>query len=150
MRWTGGRILGWSAAACWLAAWFLPVVDDYPGWAAFQATLTGPFRESFPVRGEDAVIQLMSASTNAVFVVLFAHWFLDRISRPMLYLKVALACLLINLYWLVEMLRAGEHDGLLAGYYVWLASFALLVALGALSGASARRTSRTPRDDTPA
>jgi hypothetical protein len=142
------RVVGWAAAACWLAAWFLPVLEDYPGWAAFHATLTGPFRENFPTGGEDAVAQLLSASTNAVFVVLFAHWFLDRITRPALFLKVALACLLLDLYWLVEMLRAGEH-ALLAGYYVWLASFALLVALGAISVVSARRTSKTPTGDTP-
>jgi len=141
-------MVGWAAAACWLAAWFLPVIENYPGWAAFHATLTGPFRENSPTGGEDAVAQLLSASTNAVFVVLFAHWFLDRITRPTLFLKVALACLLLDLYWLVEMLRAGERV-LLAGYYVWLASFALLVALGAISVVSARRTSRTPTGGTP-
>jgi hypothetical protein len=143
------RVLGWSAAACWLAAWVLPVIDDYPGWAAFRAALTGPFRESFPTSGEDAVAQLLSALTNVVFVILFAHWSLDRITRPALFLKVALACLLLDLYWLVEMLRAGERTSLLAGYYTWLGSFALLVAIGTISVVSARRTSRTPTGDTP-
>jgi TM2 domain-containing membrane protein YozV len=63
---------------------------------------------------------------------------------------VALACLLLNLYGLVEMLRAGERTGLLVGYYVWLLAFALLLALGVLSVVSARRTSRTPTAGTPA
>jgi hypothetical protein len=144
------RILGWSAAACWLAAWFLPVVDNHPGWDAFYSTLTGPFRESSPTRGEDAVIHLLSASTNAVFVVLFAHWYLERLARPAMFLKVALACLLLNLYWPVQLLRVGELSGLLVGYYAWELSFALLVAIGVLSAVSARRTSRTPRADTPA
>ena len=143
------RTLGWAAGACWLASWFLPVIENYPGWAAFHTVLTGPFRENFPMRGEDAVIHLLSVSTNAVFLALFAHWFFDRIVRPALFLKVALACLLLNSYWLVEMLRAGER-GLLAGYYLWLASFALLVAIGAISVVSARRTSKTPRAGTPA
>lgn len=150
MRLAAGRLPGWGAAVCWLAAWFLPVIDDYPGWAAFRAALTGPFRENFPTRGEDAIAQLLSALTNVAFVVLFAHWYLGRVTRPALFLKVALACLLLNLYWLVEMLRSGERSGLLAGYYAWLASFALLVAAGVISVVSARRTSKTPRAGTPA
>jgi len=143
------RALGWAAGACWLVSWFLPVVDGYPGWSAFYTVLVSPFRENFPTRGEDAVIHLLSAATNAVFLVLFAHWLLERITRPGMFLKVALICLLINLYWPVEMLRAHEH-GLLWGYYAWEASFALLLAIGVLSAVSARRTSKTPRDGTPA
>ena len=122
------RVLGWAAAACWLASWFLPVIDDYPGWAAFYTVLVGPFREKFPISGEDAVIQLVSVATNVGFVVLFAHWLLQRITRPSMFLKIALACFIANLYWPVEMLRAGERGGLLAGYYAWEASFALIHA----------------------
>ena len=144
------RLLGWAAGACWLASWFLPVTEGYQGWGAFYTVLVSPFRENFPTRGEDAVIHLLSASTNAIFLVLFAHWLLDRISRPGMFIKVALVCLLINLYWPVEMLRAGEYHGLLAGYYAWQLSFALLVAIGVLSAVSARRTSKTPRAGTPA
>ena len=150
MKLTAGRLPGWGAAACWLASWFLPVIGDHSGWEAFYAALTGPFRENFPTRGEDAIAQLLSALTNVVFAVLFAHWYLGRITRPALFLKVALACLLLNLYWLVEMLRAGERSGLLAGYYAWLAAFALLVAAGVISVVSARRTSKTPTAGTPA
>ena len=39
---------------------------------------------------------------------------------------------------------------LLIGYYVWLAAFALLVAVGALNVVSVRRTSKTPTAGTPA
>jgi len=85
-----------------------------------------------------------------VFVVLFANWQRGQVTRPALFLKVAIACLLLNLYWLVEMLRAGERDALLVGYYVWLAAFALMVTLGILSVVSSRRTSRTPTAGTPA
>jgi len=144
------QLLGWSAAACWGVAWFLPVVEGLAGWAAFRAALEAPFRQNFPPRGDDVVPQLLSALTNVVFVVLFANWQRGRVTRPLLFLKVALACLLLNLYWLVEMLRAGEHDALLAGYYVWLAAFALLVTLGILSVVSDRRTSKTPTAGTPA
>jgi hypothetical protein len=144
------RILGWGAALCWLAAWFLPVMDDFNGWNAFVAALEGPFRQRFATAGEDAVPQILSALTNVAFVVLFAHWLRRAITWPSMFLKVSIACLLLDLYWLVQMLRAGEHTGLLAGYYVWLAAFALLVAIGAISVVSARRTSRTPTAGTPA
>ena len=144
------QLLGWSSAACWLLAWFLPVVDGYRGWAAFRTALEAPFRAEFPVRGDDVVPQVLSALTNVVFVVLFANWQRRQVTRPALFLKVAIACLLLNLYWLVEMLRAGERDALLVGYYVWLAAFALMVTLGILSVVSSRRTSRTPTAGTPA
>ena len=143
------QILGWSAAGCWLASWFLPVMIDCAGWEAFRAALQGPFREKFRTPGEDAVPQVLSALTNVAFVVLFAHWLRRAITRPSLFLKVAIACLLLNLYWVVQMLRAGERDALLVGYYVWLAAFALMVALGILSVVSARRTSKTPTAGTP-
>lgn len=138
------RQLGWAAAACWLASWFLPVIEGYPGWAAFRAAISGPFRESFPVRGDDAVPQLLSALTNVAWLLLFWYWRRGAISNWTLYLKVAIACLLIDLYWLVQMLRAGEYQALLSGYYAWLLAFALLVALAAVNVVSARRTSRTP------
>jgi hypothetical protein len=144
------QLLGWSAAACWCVAWFLPVVEGYAGWAAFRAALEAPFRHSVPMRGEDLVPQLLSALTNVVFVVLFANWQRGQVTRPPLFLKVAIACLLLNLYWLVEMLRAGERAALLVGYYVWLAAFALMVTLGIVSVVSNRRTSKTPTDGTPA
>jgi hypothetical protein len=142
--------LGGVAAACWLASWFLPVVPDYAGWQAFRAALAGPFRASFPVAGNDAIAQVLSALSNVAFVAWFWSWRRGRRLRPTLFLKLAIICLLLNLYWLVEMLRAGEYRGLLVGYYTWLASFALLVALGAVNVVSDRRTSRTPTDGTPA
>ena len=144
------KLLGWSAAACWFIAWFLPVIEGYPGWAAFRSALSAPFRQDFPVRGDDFVPQVLSALTNVAFVVLFANWQRGQVTRPLLFLKIAISCLLLNLYWFVEMLRAGERTALLPGYYVWLAAFALMVALGILSVVSARRTSRTPTADTPA
>ena len=137
------RILAWCALACWLASWFLPVLDDYTGWAAFLAALEGPFRDPFPTRGEDAIAQFLSALTNLAFAALFLHWIRGRVTRPRLFAKLALFCLVLNLYWLVESIRAGESRALLAGYYVWLAAFALLVASGAIS-AVPDRTSKTP------
>jgi glucan phosphoethanolaminetransferase (alkaline phosphatase superfamily) len=144
------RWLAWLAAACWLASWLLPVVDDYPGWAAFRAALTGPFRDPMPVGAEESIPQVLSAFTNVIFAGLFLTWLGGRIKLPALFLKVAIACLILNLYWLVMMYRAGGIGDLLAGYYVWLAAFVLLVAVGTISVVSARRTSRTPTAGTPA
>ena len=127
----------------------LPVLDHYSGWQAFVTALRGPFLDSDPTRGDAAILQLLSALTNVAFVALSMHY-RKGITRPWLYLKLALLCLLIDLYWLVEALRAGEAASLLIGYYVWLMAFALLVTLGAVSVVSARRTSKTPTADTPA
>lgn len=144
------RLLGWGAVACWLISWFLPVVEGYPGWAAFYTALTGPFRPDFPVRGDDSVPQLLSALTNGVFFIQVVQWLRGQMPRPSMFLKISIACLVCNLYWLVAMLRAGERSALLAGYYLWLAAFALLVAAGVIRAVSARRTSRTPTGGTPA
>jgi hypothetical protein len=146
---TAARNLAWCAMACWLASWFLPVLDDYAGWAAFRAAMQGPFRDPFPTRGEHAIGQILSALTNVVFIALFLNLVRGRVARPWLFTKAALVCLLLNLYWLVEMIRAGERGALLVGYYTWLAAFALLVASGVISAVSDRRTSKTPRADTP-
>ena len=127
---TAERLLAWAAAACWLAAWFMPVTDGIAGWEAFEAAILASFRNQYPARGEFAITSVASALTNVVFVLLFLQWARGRDTRPTLFAKIALICVIINLFWLVEMLRSGERSGLLAGYYVWLASFALLVAVG--------------------
>ena len=141
--------LGWAAAACWSASWCLPVVEDYPGWAAFWTVISAPFRGTFPLGAEDSIPQIFSALTNVVFVVLFALWSRGRSMRPTLFVKIALACLIINLYWPVQMLRDGQSGVLLVGYYLWLAAFAMLFALAVISAVSNRRTSKTPTAGTP-
>lgn len=142
--------LGWTAAGCWLASWFLPVVDNHLGWEAFRMAITGPFREYYAVRGDEAVPQVLSALSNVVYVVLLWGWFRRHLPRPSMFLKLASACMLLNLYWPVWMLRAGELRALQMGYYVWLAAFALLVALATINVVSARRTSKIPKGDRPA
>lgn len=138
------QVIGWAAAACWLTSWFLPVVDDYPGWAAFWAALNAPFRGAIQSSAEDSVPSVLSALTNVVFLALWLGWARQRMTRATLFLKMALTCLLVNLYWLVQALRDGNAGDLLGGYYAWLAAFALLLALAILNVVSARRTSRTP------
>ena len=143
------RSLGWGAAACWLASWFLPVMKTTRDGRHFARAVEGPFREKFRTPGEDAVPQVLSALTNVVFVCC-SRTAAPGLTRPALFLQVAIACLLLNLYWLVQMLRAASTPVWLRGYYAWLLAFALLVVLGAISVVSARRTSKTPTGDTPA
>ena len=72
------KALAWTAAALFAASWFLPVLDDVPGWMAFRYALAPlvPFRDrdAGSVGWEDSAPQLMSALTNLVFVLLFALW----------------------------------------------------------------------------
>jgi hypothetical protein len=144
------RCLAAAALLCWIAAWFLPVIPDFPGWAAFRAALAGPFNEAYPRRGPDSIPQVLSALTNVAFVILLQAWYRSAIRNPGMFLRVAIACVLLNLYWPMQAWREGELGSLLAGYYVWLAAFVLLLALGVFNAVSARRTSRTPTDGTPA
>ena len=144
------RVLASGAVGCWIASWFLPVIEHYAGWAAFRAALAGPFTEGYPGRGPESIPQVLSALTNVAFVNMLYLWHRGGVTKPALFAKVALVCLLVNLYWPVQMLRAGVRDGLLIGYYLWLASFVLLLALSVVIAVSDRRTSRTPTGGTPA
>jgi hypothetical protein len=145
LQWLLARI----ALAAWLASWFLPVVDGYSGWAAFRAAIEGPFRHAFPTAPEDAIPQVFSALTNLAFPYMFFLLTRGRVAHAGRFLQAALLCLVLDLYWLAQIARANELEKLLAGYYVWVTAFALLVAVGAISAVSSRRTSRTPTAGTP-
>jgi hypothetical protein len=103
-----------------------------------------PFRDAISMPWEDNVPQVLSALTNLVFVILFALWVAKQMFRPGLFVRIALACLLLNLYWLVKAWRDDGLADLLYGYYVWLSAFALMLAVAVLTAFAARRTSRTP------
>ncbi len=142
------RQIARAAALLWLISWLLPVFDDIVGWQAFRYALSSlwPYqgRESSEI--DDAVPHVLSASTNVVFIILAAHVELGRVTRSGLFLRVTIACLLLNLYWLVQLIRDGSAGELQVGYYAWLVAFALLV----VSGVSIHRTSRTPTAGMPA
>jgi hypothetical protein len=147
------KALAWTAATLFAASWFLPVLDDMPGWTAFRYALAPlvPFRDrdEGSVGWEDSAPQLMSALTNVVFVLLFALWATRQGPRPGLFVRVALACFLLNLYWFVSAWRDNALKDLLLGYYVWLAAFALLLAVASLIAFATGRTSKTPTAGTP-
>lgn len=143
--------LMWTAAAMFLASWFLPVLEDVPGWMAFRYALAPlvPYADAMETGWEDNVPQVLSALTNVMFLLLFALWLARQMFRPGMFVRLALACLLLNLYWWVKAFREQGLADLLYGYYVWLLAFALLLAAAALNAFASRRTSRTPTGDRP-
>jgi hypothetical protein len=141
----------WLAVFAFLASWFLPVADRMAGWEAFRYALAPliPFRDTGTPASEDNIPRVLSALTNLVFVILIVLWQTKQSFRPGLFLRIALACLLINLYWPVMAWRAGELATLQSGYYAWEAAFALLTAAAIITASATRRTSRTPTAGTP-
>jgi len=142
------RQIGRAAALLWLASWLLPAVEDIVGWQAFRYALSSlwPYQGHQSSEVDDAAPHVLSASTNVVFIILAAHVELGRVTRSGLFLRVAIACFLLNIYWLVQLVRDDSAGALEVGYYAWLAAFALLV----VSGVSIHRTSKTPTAGMPA
>lgn len=147
------KLLMWLAAAAFAASWFLPVLDGMPGWMAFRYALAPlvPYRDTGASLWEDNVPRVLSALTNLMFVILFSLWLARQMFRPGLFVRITLACVLLNLYWLVLAWRdRGGVDDLRLGYHVWLLSYLLLFAAAVLTAFASRRTSRTPTVGTPA
>jgi hypothetical protein len=140
------NVLVWTAGAAFAASWFMPVLADVPGWMAFRYALAPlvPYSSAADQAWDDAVPHVLSALTNVVFIVLFALWVTKQTIRPGLFVRIALACFLLNLYWFVTAWREQGLADLLVGYYVWMAAFALMLAVAAIIAAASRRTSTTP------
>lgn len=143
--------LAWTAAALFTASWFLPVLEAVPGWMAFRYALAPlvPFRDAGTIGWEDSAPQVMSALTNVVFVILFALWATRQRPRSGMFVRIALVCFLIDLYWFVTAWRENGVEDLLVGYYVWLAAFASLLGVAILIALEDRRASKTPSAGTP-
>lgn len=139
------RVLVWFAALAFLMSWFLPALEGVPGWAAFRHALSPlvPFGPAAQL-GEHSVPAVLSALTNVMFVVLFGLWIARQMFRPGMFVRLALACVLLNLYWLMQAIRDDDLASLRVGYYVWLAAFMLMLAAAILTACEGRRTSRTP------
>ncbi len=118
------------ATIAFVAAWWLPVLEDLPGWMAFRYSLSS----LLPYKGvgggmsfSDAAPQVISALTNFIFMAVALALY-HRRGRPALLIRIAVGCLLVNSYWFAQSARSSEIAVLLVGYYVWLLAFALLVA----------------------
>jgi hypothetical protein len=145
------NILVWTAGAAFVASWFMPVLEDVPGWMAFRYALSPlvPYSAGAEQTWEDSVPQVLSALTNVVFVILFALQVCRQTMRPGLFVRITIACVLLNLYWFVKGWREHNLDDLLPGYYLWLLAFALMLGVAIVTAAAARRTSTTPTAGTP-
>jgi hypothetical protein len=124
----------------------MPVLDAVPGWMAFRYALAPlvPFGDPGELTWEDSIPHVLSALTNVVFVILWGLWAAKQTVRPGLFVRITLACFLLNLYWFVKASREHDLNDLLVGYYVWLAAFALLLGVAAITAFASRRTSTTP------
>ncbi len=140
------NILVWTAGAAFAASWFTPVLADVPGWMAFRYALAPlvPYSPASDLNWDDSIPQVLSALTNVVFIILFALWALKQPVRLGLFVRITIACFVLNLYWFVRALRERGLSDLLFGYYLWLAAFALLVGVAAIIAFENRRTSTTP------
>jgi hypothetical protein len=123
------RSLAPLAAVCFLASWFLPVMQDVPGWMAFRYALSPlwPYGPPGSTETEDAIPQVASALTNVAFVIMFILVLRGKVRRPGLLFRVSILCFLMNLYWFVELARDGSLKDLLVGYYAWMVAFALMI-----------------------
>jgi hypothetical protein len=123
------RVIAPLAAVCFLASWFLPVMQDVPGWMAFRYAFSPlwPYGPSGSTETEDAIPQVASALTNVAFVIMLILVLRGKVRRPSLLFRVSILCFVMNLYWFVELLRDGSLKDLLVGYYVWMVAFALMI-----------------------
>jgi len=145
------NVLVWTATAAFAASWFLPVLPDVPGWMAFRYAFAPivPYAAAGELTLEDSVPHVLSALTNLVFVVLAALWLTRQYMRPGTFVRISLACFLLNLYWLVKAVREDGLRDLLIGYYAWELAFAMLLGVAITVAVASRRTSTTPTAGTP-
>jgi hypothetical protein len=113
-----------------LLGWALPVMDDYRGLHAFRIALSPlwPYEQFHIPSGRLVYLSVGSALTNVVFVVVAIAALAGVVrtrSRQRVAVWVLGAATLLNLHWPISM---GDSAGdLRSGYYVWIASFVLLL-----------------------
>jgi hypothetical protein len=145
------NVLVWTATAAFAASWFLPVLPDVPGWMAFRYAFAPlvPYAAAGELALDDSVPHVLSALTNVVFVILVALWVSRQRLRPGTFVRISLACVLLNLYWFVKAVREDGLRDLLIGYYVWEAAFVVILGVAITVAVAGRRTSTTPTAGTP-
>jgi hypothetical protein len=145
-RWMSrGRVLLLVSIVAHAMGWALPVMDDYRGFHAFRVALSPlwPYARAnvqFHIpAGRLVYLSVASALTNVVFVVVAIAALVGALqtrSRQRVAVWVVGAATLLNLHWPISM--GDSAGGLRVGYYVWIASFLLLLL--AVHPALAKRT----------
>jgi hypothetical protein len=137
------------AALVFVVAWLTPVIDSgttlgrggVPGWEAFRVALSPvwPYEDFEASNWFWSIISISSALTNFLFVAALAH----LVWQPGVYRRAV--CWALALAFVVDSawFISGDREYLRVGYYLWVASFALLavaawrVPARVTSGASA-------------
>jgi hypothetical protein len=118
------RATSLAAVVANVLGWVLPAAMGVRGWEAFVLALSPVW--SFDDFADEPVWFLIlivaSALTNVLFVALVA--LLLRGRKPKAVLLTAAAATLLNLHWVVTL--EADRRYLAGGYFVWVASFALL------------------------
>jgi hypothetical protein len=110
--------------------WALPVMDDYRGVHAFRIALSPiwPYEQFRIPSGRLVYLSVASALTNVVFVAVAIAALVGALntrSRQLVCVWLVGAATVLNLHWPISM---GDSAGdLRSGYYVWIASFVLLL-----------------------
>ena len=136
------RIVLLGAIVAHALGWALPVIDEFRGFHAFRVTLSPlwPYQHFDIKPAWLAYLSVASAFTNVLFVVIAIAAFAGAVqtrSRRRVAVWILAAATLLNLHWPISM---GDSAGdLRAGYYVWIASFVLLLL--AVHPALAKRSS---------
>lgn len=131
------RALLWSVGLVYAVAWFVPVIKDggtladgwLPGWFALRVALTPLWDHDSDMSWLQETLSVLSGLTNLLFILA-----LVRPARRWSWCLFAAAAL--NTFWFVDMAPIGD---LRAGYWLWLASFALLGLVMRLSPAAPPR-----------
>jgi hypothetical protein len=124
-----------AAVVANVLGWVLPAAMDVRGWEAFILALSPLW--SFGDFADQPVWFLLlivtSALTNVLFIVLAGLLLRGRKREAVLW--IAAAATLLDLHWVVTL--GADRRYLAPGYFIWIASFALL-ALSAFLALRAR------------
>jgi hypothetical protein len=127
---TRARVLLIAALVAHALGWILPVIDDYRGVHAFRVALSPiwPYEQFHIPSGRLVYLSVVSALTNVVFAIVAIAAAVGAVgsrARQRLAVWIVGAAALLNLHWPLSM--GDSASGLRAGYFVWIASFVLLL-----------------------
>jgi hypothetical protein len=126
-----------AAVVANVLGWVLTAAMDVRGWQAFVLALSPLW--SFEDFAEEPVwfslLIVSSALTNVLFIALAAMLLRGR--KPKAVLWTAAAATLLDLHWVVTL--EADRRYLASGYFIWVASFALLALAAFLALRPARR-----------
>jgi hypothetical protein len=136
------RALVWTVGLVYAVAWFVQVIKDgdtlagggLPGWQALHVALS-PLWGDFDGNVLQGTLSVASGLTNLVFVAAFVRLVRGQPLTTQRWCWMLFASAALNLFWIIDMAPPGDMR---AGYWLWLASFALLGFVARLNPAAPR------------